>query len=148
MEKQLLYLYTEVMENCIFCKIAQGLIPSEKVYEDEETFAFLDIKPNNVGHTLVIPKDHFENIYTIPDETFARMALTAKKIAIAVKHATDCDGINMSMNNEEAGGQLIFHAHLHIIPRFRSDNFPHFPQKEYNQQESGPIAEKIREELK
>lgn len=136
------------MDDCIFCKIVKGEIPSEKVYEDDETFAFLDIRPNNPGHTLVIPKDHFENIYTTPDETFVRMALTAKKVSLAIKHATECEGINMNMNNEEAGGQLVFHAHLHVIPRFKTDDFPHFPQKDYDKSEGVEIARKIKEELR
>lgn len=135
------------MNNCIFCKIAKGDIPSHKIYEDEHVFAFLDIKPNNPGHTLVIPKEHFENIYTIPDEEFARVSLGAKKIALAIKNSLDADGINLSMNNEEAAGQVIFHAHLHVIPRYKTDGFKHFPKKSYKDGEAEVVLEKIKKEL-
>ncbi len=131
-------------ENCIFCKIIRGEIPSHKVYEDEHTLAFLDIRPNNHGHTLVIPKDHFENIYTLPDETLARLSLAVKKVAIAVKNGMDADGINLIMNNEEAAGQIIFHAHMHIVPRTKDDGYKHWPQGEYLEGEAEAVVEKIR----
>lgn len=133
------------MENCIFCKIAKGEIPSHKVYEDEHVLAFLDIRPVNAGHTLVIPKDHFENIYTTPDETWARISLAVKKVALAVKEGVDADGINLSMNNEAPAGQVIFHAHVHIIPRKIDDGLTLWPQKDYNEGEAATIAEKIKE---
>jgi len=135
------------MTECIFCKIIKGEIPSHKIYEDEHTFAFLDIRPNNPGHTLVIPKDHFENIYTTPDEALARMMLSAKKISIAIKNSLAADGINISMNNEEAAGQIIFHTHIHVIPRYTTDGFKHFPQKSYKQGEAEEIAKKIKLEI-
>ncbi len=109
--------------------------------------AFLDIRPNNPGHTLVVPKDHFENIYTTPDETLARTILSAKKVAVAIKNSLDADGINIGMNNEEAAGQVIFHTHIHIIPRYKTDGFKHWPQKEYKEGEAETIAEKIKNEL-
>lgn len=133
------------MENCIFCKIIKREIPCHKVYENDEVLAFLDIRPTNTGHTLVIPKDHFENIYTTPDETIARMMLVAKKLSIAIKQGLECDGINISMNNEEAAGQIIFHSHIHIIPRKKTDGFKHFPQKEYKEGEAEEVAKKIKE---
>ena len=132
------------MPDCIFCKIAKGEIPSEKIYEDEYTYAFLDIYPGNHGHTLVIPKEHFENIYSIPDEEWCRLMLTVKKVADAAKRGMDADGINLFMNNEEAAGQEIPHAHIHIIPRFREDGFKPFHKTSYKEGEIGKIAEKIR----
>src|SRR5581483_2190419 len=111
------------MQDCVFCKIVSGEIPAEKVYEDEYTLAFMDIHPSNPGHVLVIPKDHFENLYTIPDEELCRLMLSVKKVAIAVKHGTLADGIHLVMNNEKPGGQLVFHAHIHIIPRYIEDDF-------------------------
>jgi histidine triad (HIT) family protein len=135
------------MENCIFCKIVKGEIPAHKVYEDDETLAFLDIKPVNPGHTLVIPKDHFENIYSTPDETWARMMLAAKKVALAIKNSIDPDGINIGMNNEEAAGQVIFHSHIHIMPRSKTDGLKLWPQGEYSEGEAVEVAEKIKEEL-
>lgn len=136
------------MENCIFCKIINNELPSHKVYEDEETLAFLDIRPNNPGHTLVVPKDHFENIYGTPDETIARMMLVAKKISIAIKNGLDADGINITMNNEAPAGQIIFHSHIHVIPRVKTDGFKHFPQKEYATGEAEEVARKIKGEVK
>lgn len=133
------------MNDCIFCKIISGEIPSHKVYEDEWSLAFLDISPSSVGHTLVIPKDHFENIYTLPDETLARLALSAKKVAVAVKNATLCDGINLIMNNEKNAGQIIFHAHIHIIPRKENDGLKLFPHGSSTNEELSELAKKIKE---
>jgi histidine triad (HIT) family protein len=107
-----------IIKDCIFCKIIRNEIPSVKIYEDNETLAFLDINPNSRGHILVIPKMHFENIYSLPVETWCHMNIAAQKIAIALKHALSADGINTVMNNESTAGQLIFHAHIHVIPRY------------------------------
>lgn len=133
------------MENCIFCKIAKGEIPADKVYEDDYTFAFLDINPGSIGHTLVIPKDHFQNLYTIPDEELCRWIITVKKVAIGVKHALDADGINLLMNNEV--GQIVPHAHMHIIPRYSNDDFHFGRHLKYKEGESKDLTEKIRKEL-
>ncbi len=135
------------MENCIFCKIVKGEIPSEKVYEDEHTLAFLDIRPVNPGHILVIPKDHFENIYTLPDETMARLSLVVKKVAVAIKQGVDADGINLAMNNEADAGQIIFHAHIHVIPRIVNDGLKLWPQKDYKEGEAKEVADQIRKSL-
>lgn len=135
-------------KDCIFCKIVRGEIPSEKVYEDEWSLAFLDINPVHPGHALVIPKDHFENIYTTPDETLARLSLVTKKIAVAIKNAMSADGITISMNNERAGGQDVFHAHFHIVPRIENDNLKLWPQRKYsNDTEMKDVAEKIKNSL-
>lgn len=134
-------------QNCIFCKIVRGEISSHKVYEDEATFAFLDIRPNNPGHTLVIPKEHTPNIYEISEETFEAVTKTAKKVAIAVKRGVQADGINIGMNNDKAAGQIIFHAHIHVIPRFETDGFKHWTQKEYKQGEAEEVKAKILEAL-
>ncbi|HEY4512866.1 MAG TPA: HIT family protein [Candidatus Paceibacterota bacterium] len=134
-------------KDCIFCKIVKGEIPSCKIYEDSDTLAFLDIAPVNPGHTLVIPKEHFENLYTLPDETLAGLILTAKKIAQAIKKGIGADGVNIGMNNEKSGGQVIFHAHLHIIPRIEGDGLKLWPQKSYKEGEAESVAEKIKESL-
>ncbi|MEI6478666.1 MAG: HIT family protein [bacterium] len=131
-------------KDCIFCKIISGDIPSEKIYEDYWSLAFLDINPVNHGHTLVIPKDHFENIYTTPDETLARLLLATKKVTLAIKEALDAEGITISMNNEPAGGQVIFHTHFHVVPRFENDGLKLWPQKKYNEGEMKDISEKIK----
>ncbi len=132
------------MPECIFCKIIKGEIPSEKVYDDEYSFAFLDIHPNSHGHTLVIPKDHFENIYTIPEEEWCRLMITAKKLAVAIKHGLDTDGINIAMNNEKAANQDVFHAHIHVIPRFNDDGFYHGRHLEYKEEEKKEVSAKIK----
>jgi histidine triad (HIT) family protein len=133
-------------ENCIFCNIVAGTIPAVKVYEDTETLAFIDIHPNHRGHTLVIPKDHIENIYGLSAELSARLMINVQKLAVAIKNAVDADGINISMNNESAAGQLIWHAHIHIIPRYNEDGG--FKGKHtYITGEMEEIAQKIQDEL-
>lgn len=117
--------------DCIFCKIVRNEIPRALVYEDDETMAFVALHYTNKGQVLVIPKDHVENIYGFSEELVARWMLTIKKMAIAVKNATDADGVNLIMNNEEAAGQVVFHAHMHIIPRFNNDGLSHWPAHDY-----------------
>ena len=136
------------MNNCIFCKIITGELPSVKIYEDEELYAFLDINPVNIGHTLVVPKKHFENLYETPDEILCEMTKLTKKLSINIKNALKADGINIEMNNDKPAGQLVPHAHLHIIPRFEGDGFTHWHGKRpYNENEALEIAKKIREKL-
>ena len=135
------------MSDDIFLKIIAGEIPAHKVYEDEYTYAFLDATPNNPGHTLVIPKERYKDIYEIPEEVLSHVMNTVKKVAIAVKKATNADGINIGMNNEPAAGQLVFHAHIHVIPRFKDDGLKHWGKKEYKEGEAEKVAESIRAEL-
>lgn len=134
--------------DCLFCKIIAGDIPSAKVYEDEHTYAFLDIFPTNIGHTLVVPKDHHENIHDIPEETLGHVMNTVKKLSSAVKKGVSADGINILMNNDTAAGQIIFHAHIHIVPRFADDGFKHWQGKrQYEDGEDTEVAEKIGKAL-
>jgi len=132
------------MSDCIFCKIIKGELPSFKVYEDEETMAFLDIKPVNQGHTLVVPKNHAKNIFDISAEDWLAVADTARKIAIAVEKGVDADGVNIAMNNREHAGQVVPHPHVHIIPRFKGDGIKLMPQRNYHEGEAESTAEKIR----
>lgn len=135
-------------ESCVFCKIVAGEVPASKIYEDDETIAFLDIQPVHQGHVLVIPKDHFENIYTTPVMTWMRVQMTAQKVALAVKNALGSDGINVYMNNESAAGQVVPHAHIHIIPRYNDDALPHWPHTTYKDaEEMNSFTEKISAEL-
>jgi len=137
------------MEDTIFDKIIRKEIPANIVYEDADTMAFLDAHPNNVGHTLVVPKRSARNIFDIAPEDFAKLMKVVQKVAIAVKEATNADGINIAMNNEPAAGQVIFHAHVHVIPRFESDGFQLFSKtKDYAEGEAQQVAEKIRAHLK
>lgn len=107
--------------SCIFCKIANGEIPSISVYEDESFKVIMDINPANLGHSLVICKEHYANIFEMPKELTAKAFAVAKKVAEAVKKATDCDGVNILQNNGEVAGQTVFHFHIHIIPRLKGD---------------------------
>jgi histidine triad (HIT) family protein len=132
---------------CIFCKIIAGEIPAEKIYETQNALAFLDIRPNNPGHTLVIPKEHYKNIFDLPQEIWLEMAKTAYTLAPVIKESMVADGINIAMNNEPAAHQIVFHAHIHIIPRLHGD--PHQPWvgTPYAEGEAEKVAEKIRNAL-
>ena len=110
--------------DCIFCKIISGEIPSYKFYEDELSFAFLDINPINKGHALVIPKNHAENIMTIKKKDFAAVMETVRMLSPKIQRAVGADGINIHINNGSAAGQMVFHSHVHVIPRFENDNLP------------------------
>tara|TARA_B100000745_G_scaffold300607_1_gene255918 strand:+ start:8530 stop:8904 length:375 start_codon:yes stop_codon:yes gene_type:complete len=121
-----------------------GEIPSYKVYEDDEVFAFLDAKPINPGHTLVIPKEHHKDLYEIPDETLKKLSVAVKKVAMSIKKGINPDGINIGMNNETAAGQVVFHAHIHVIPRLKSDNLEHWPGQELSKEESEEVLTKIK----
>lgn len=131
------------MNDCIFCKIIRKEIPADIVYEDENCLAFLDITPINPGHTLLIPKKHYENLYEMPDEILIKLAPIIKKLAVAIKKCVDAEGINIGMNNERPAGQLVPHAHIHIMPRFSNDGHTHWRGKPYPEGESQKIAEKI-----
>ena len=106
------------MNNCIFCKIAAGEIPSFKVYEDDLVLAYLDINPFAKGHTLVIPKKHSEGLLDTDDETLAAVIRRVKKVAAHLKEKLGADGFNILQNNGEAAGQTVKHLHFHIVPRF------------------------------
>lgn len=110
------------MENCIFCKIASGEIPSATLYEDEDFRVILDLGPATKGHALILPKKHAANIAEMPDDLLGRAASVAKKVAVAMKEGLSCDGVNIVQNNGEAAGQTVFHFHMHIIPRYEGDN--------------------------
>jgi histidine triad (HIT) family protein len=136
---------TNTMPDCLFCKIIKGEVPSVKVYEDEHTYAFFDINPTNIGHTLVVPKEHFENIHDISEDALCQVMHTVKKIAPAIQKAVNADGLNIASNNNKAAGQIIFHAHTHIIPRFEDDGLVHWKgARNYNEGEVLEIAEKIK----
>jgi histidine triad (HIT) family protein len=130
--------------DCIFCKIAQGELPSEKIYEDDKVLAFLDINPVNNGHTLLITKDHYENFLSLPDDLMSYVFKKAKLIAQAVSKGTDSDGFNLGINNGSAAGQMIFHCHLHIIPRKENDGIKMWPGKEYQDGEIKKVSEEIK----
>ena len=109
------------MENCIFCKIANGEIPSATLYEDEDFRVILDLGPASKGHALILPKAHAADIYELPDETAGKAMILAKKMAGALTKALNCDGFNIVQNNGECAGQTVFHFHMHLIPRSKGD---------------------------
>ena len=109
------------MENCIFCKIAAGEIPSNTIYEDDSFRVILDLGPATKGHALVLPKNHYADLFEIPEEVLADAAKVAKKVAGTMKEKLSCDGLNLVQNNGETAGQTVMHFHLHIIPRYAND---------------------------
>ncbi|MDE0637928.1 MAG: HIT family protein [Candidatus Poribacteria bacterium] len=134
---------------CIFCAIAEGQIPSAKVYDDEHVFAFMDIAPANPGHLVIIPKQHYRNIFDIPAEVGSKIMEVAIPIAAAIREALNPDGLNLIQNNEPAGFQTVFHFHLHLIPRWKADSLQPLwqPRGEGNIEEISNIADKIRKAL-
>ena len=109
-------------DDCIFCKIAAGEIPSRKIYEDKDLIAIMDLSPTSKGHSLIIPKEHYTNIYDIDEEIAGKVMKTAKKLATKMTVALNCDGFNLLQNNGETAGQTMFHFHMHLIPRYEGDN--------------------------
>lgn len=107
------------MENCIFCKIIAGEIPSATIYEDEDFKVILDISPAAKGHALILPKQHYANLYELPDELCGKVMKLAKKLATHMTDKLNCDGFNLVQNNGEVAGQTVFHFHLHLIPRYK-----------------------------
>ena len=105
-------------DDCIFCKLANGDIPTRKIYEDDKFVVFMDMSPATKGHSLVVPKDHYANIYEMPAELAGEAMKVAQKMAIKMKDALHADGFNIVQNNEEAAGQTVFHFHMHLIPRY------------------------------
>ncbi|MFH2021210.1 MAG: HIT family protein [archaeon] len=123
------------MEDCIFCKIIDGQIPCSKVYEDSNVLCFLDNGPVNKGHLLVVPKQHAESILDESDENLAHCMVAIKKVAGALMKAMKAEGFNVINNAKPAAGQVIFHTHFHIIPRFANDGHRHWPQSKYSSAE-------------
>lgn len=136
------------VDGCVFCKMVAGQIPVTKIYEDDVVLSFLDIGPLSDGHTLVIPKQHFEKLHHCPPEILSRVASQLGKIAAAVAGAMNSDGYNVLCNNGRAAGQLVDHLHFHIIPRNSGDGvFNRWPAYKYEKGKIEQIAAKIRENL-
>ena len=108
-------------ENCIFCKIAAGEIPSVTLYEDEDFRVIMDIEPASKGHVLILPKEHYANLYELPDELASKVFVLAKKMIIQLAKILGCEGYNILQNNGSAAGQTVFHFHMHLIPRYSED---------------------------
>ena len=135
-------------DDCIFCKIVSGEIPCIKIYEDQVVLAFLDIGPVSDGHTLVIPKEHFEKLALCPDQIVGKVSSCLGKISTAVTSAMQADGYNVLCNNGRVAGQLVDHVHFHIIPRKKGDGvFDRWLSYKYQEGQAETIAKKICEKL-
>ena len=108
-------------DNCIFCKIIAGEIPSHTIHEDEKFKVILDVGPATKGHALIIPKEHYANLYELPEESAAEVIKLAKKLMIRMTRKLESDGFNIVQNNGEAAGQTVNHFHMHLIPRYKND---------------------------
>ncbi len=135
-------------QDCIFCKIIAGEIPSFKLYEDDATLAFMDINPANDGHALVIPKHHAKDIHAVSDDSVSCTMITAKKIAAAVEKTVSPGGINLVQCNGPAAGQSVFHFHMHVLPRREGDDLKmNWGLTPGNMDDIGKLAEKIKGNL-
>lgn len=108
-------------DDCIFCKIANGEIPSTTIFEDEYHRVFFDIAPASKGHCLIVPKDHYDNIYDLDEQAAGRLFGLAAKVAVSLRDELNCEGMNIVQNNGEMAGQTVFHFHMHLIPRYAGD---------------------------
>ena len=134
--------------DCIFCKIANGEIPSKTIYEDADFRVILDIAPGAAGHALILPKSHGEDLFSIEDAVLAKVFPLAKKIAKAIMQATGAKGCNIVQNNGEVAGQTVHHFHTHIIPRFGTEgNIVSWNPSGYKDGEMEVLQEKIVKEL-
>lgn len=131
------------MNDCIFCKIIRGEIPCEKLYEDDKVIIFLDILPVNPGHSLIVPKNHFENMLENHNEELHHMMDVIKKVVPSILKAVNADGWNLGVNNGSAAGQAVFHTHFHIIPRFKNDGLKPWRGKKSTSEERKKLQEKI-----
>ena len=135
-------------ETCIFCKIVCKQAPASIIYEDETVMAFLDIRPLNMGHTLIIPKKHYVDIFDISENLLSQVHKVAKQASIAVKKAANADGISIIQQNGKAAGQDIFHLHVHVVPRYEGQKLPHFSDlKEVERAKLEEMAKKIKQQL-
>jgi len=135
------------MRDCIFCRIAAGEAPAVQVLETPGVLAFLDIAPVNYGHTLVIPKSHYQNLLELPDALWMEMGQVCRRVAQALRATLSAQGFNIGMNNFEAAGQVVFHAHLHVIPRYYTDGLKLFPQESYKPGDLKKTGEQLRRVL-
>ena len=135
-------------ENCIFCKIANGEIPSATIFEDRDFRVMLDIGPATRGHVLILTKEHYDNIYEIDAETAGKLFSLASVIARAMKKVLNCDGMNILQNNGTVAGQTVFHFHLHLIPRYEGDQVQvTWPQGSITEEEKEELVKSMKKEI-
>ena len=131
--------------NCIFCKLANGEIPTATLYEDEDFRVILDANPASKGHALIIPKEHYANLYELSDELASKVLVLAKKMITKLTDILGCDGYNIVQNNGEAAGQTVFHFHLHMIPRSKDDGVGiGWKMGELTEEDKGELLSKIK----
>lgn len=134
-------------DNCIFCKLANGVIPTNSIYEDEDFNVILDASPATKGHALILPKEHFANVFEIDEDILAKASKLAKKIVTHEKEVLGCDGYNILQNNGEVAGQTVFHYHMHLIPRYEEGNSKDiisWKQNEFADDEMKEICNKMK----
>lgn len=134
-------------KDCIFCKIAAGEIPARTIYEDNEFRVILDASPASKGHALILPKEHYANIYEIDEEIIAKAAKLAKRLAAQMTETLGCDGFNIVQNNGEVAGQTVFHFHMHLIPRYKemkNDDILHWTHEALTDEEQDEICAKLQ----
>jgi histidine triad (HIT) family protein len=135
------------MQDCIFCRIVSGQLPAARVLETPNVLAFLDIAPVHYGHTLVIPKAHHQNLLDLPDGLWQEIGQVCRRVAQAIQSSLKAQGFNIGMNNFAAAGQEVFHAHVHVIPRYFGDGLKLFPQGNYKAGEMEKTAVQLRQAL-
>lgn len=134
-------------ENCIFCKIVAGEIPSRTLFEDEDFKVLLDVGPAAKGHALILPKEHYANIYELPDELAGKAMKLAKRMAAHMTEVLKCDGFNILQNNGEVAGQTVFHFHMHLIPRYKDGSeMILWEAKHFSDEEMDALAEQLKVE--
>ena len=133
-------------ENCIFCKLANGQIPTRAIYEDEQFKVILDNAPATRGHALILPKDHYANLYELPENTAADVMKLARKMALTMQDWLQCEGFNLVQNNGEVAGQTVHHFHMHVIPRYQGGNASDvtWSHSSFTDEEFDAILETIR----
>ena len=134
-------------DNCIFCKLANGVFPTNSIYEDEDFNVILDASPATKGHALILPKEHYANMFEIDDDILAKAAKLAKNIMTHEKEILGCDGYNLVQNNGEAAGQTVFHFHMHLIPRYSDNNeskMINWKPNEFSDEEMKDICDKMK----
>lgn len=137
-----------MQENCVFCKINAGEIPSATIYEDDNFKVIMDISPAAKGHAILLPKKHFKNLYEMDDHTASKVMVVAKKVAKAIQDELQCDGLNMLQNNGEVAGQTVFHYHIHLIPRYKNDKISMtWKVGKYEDGEAAAMAEEIAKKI-
>ena len=134
-------------EDCLFCQIIKGDVPANKVYEDDEVIAFLDIRPVNPGHTLIVPKKHSMNMLDTDEDTLKAMIAVTKRVSKAILKVMELEAFNLELNNGRIAGQIIPHLHWHIVPRTADDGLKHWPGLRYEEGEAEDLAVRISDEM-